>query len=125
MRGSSCLLVTLLLSFAAAGCGGDSATPREYCEVLVERNCELAFECWTEAMRRERGFPATREICETNGKEEAMCVGRTADNICATNRTYDGENAATCIDDFNALTCASFGGAATPACGSVCPLDEG
>lgn len=106
----------------SAGCGGsDGPSPSAACQELVEAVCHQVYNCIS-------GLPGTEAGCVTQAAQEAGCPNATTANFCGNpNLKYQPNEADTCIDQINNLSCAlvessnedDFSDVA-PACGRVC-----
>jgi hypothetical protein len=107
-------------------CGSDSLSPREACDETVEVVCAKLFECLTEGERQFFGL-TTEAACISNGKQNAGCAEVTADNVCEGSQTYNGSNAAECLDQIEAVSCGQARDGTVeedaPACAEVCQAD--
>jgi uncharacterized lipoprotein YehR (DUF1307 family) len=112
------VLVAVCLSVALAGCGSsnNTSTPQAGCNSLSSTICNRFFACDSAAATTAFG---TAAACTTSVETSLSC----ATAVCPTGKTYNANQAQTCVNDASALPCSVFtGGTVTnpPSCTTVC-----
>jgi hypothetical protein len=130
----------LCLALIATACGGDDAPPdaEAFMTRLVEHQCELAFDCCTDAEREALSVGVEFEDAAACAATlDALLAGLRADVLAAIDAgriRYDAAAAARCVDSVEALGCDALD-VEPPACrapiliglvanGDACAIDE-
>lgn len=117
MNRLSSILLPVSFALAAGACGGGGvSSPADAFHQQVAAACQKAFDCMSSYDPAANGG-ATFE--QTYGPDEATCesnfnglltqtINQYTASVDAGRITFNGDDAATCIDAFNALSCDAF-----------------
>lgn len=124
------ILASVALAFGLlGGCGGsDGLNPREGCERLMEVFCHQVYACFSPAEIMADQFPPTEAECVMMLQSEAECALETDANACAPGQRFHPDEAQSCVNQIDALSCAQVRGsedleAAAPSCSKVCAVE--
>jgi hypothetical protein len=121
-------LVCAFLMLGTVGCGSDSVSPVEACNMQAATECARIYECYTAAQLAAAGLPATESACVTALEANQGCSAKTTANFCTGgNAVYHGDKVGGCIDQLNGLTCAEVMSSqditvVAPKCAEVCVI---
>jgi hypothetical protein len=122
--------VVLAIGLLGGGCGGsDGLNPREGCERLMEVLCHQIYACYTADEIMAEQFPPTEAACVMTLQNDAACAQETDANACAAGQTFHPDEAQSCVNQIDALSCAQVRSSGTdletaaPSCSRVCAVD--
>jgi hypothetical protein len=126
-----CGVVVMVGLLGAVGCGSDGGlTAREACEQSSAVLCERIYACFTAEEIAFLGY-SSEAACAAELEQDAGCAQQTAANTCASNETYQPDQAGDCVDQLGGLSCSQFRDpevlfnieATAPACGKLCVVE--
>jgi hypothetical protein len=93
-----CGVVVMVGLLGAVGCGSDGGlTAREACEQSSAVICERIYACFTAEEIAFFEFSSEAD-CVAELEQDAGCAQQTAANTCASNETYQPDQAGDCVE---------------------------
>lgn len=96
------VIMTVVVAFCAAGCG---LSPTQACKEIVATTCDKIFTCYTTTQEMDAIkliYGSNVAECKTKFESTSRCA---QENPCDSGKTYDATAAATCVNEYKALSC--------------------